>query len=48
MHKYYLLHHIENDSWDLNGHFNSNGYLVLANVIFEELQKKKELKYLFN
>jgi lysophospholipase L1-like esterase len=48
MHKYYLLNHIENDSWDLNGHFNSNGYLVLANVIFEELQKKNELQYLFN
>ena len=48
MHKYYLLHHIKNDSWDLNGHYNSNGYLVLANIIFEELQKKKELQYLFN
>jgi len=48
MHKYYLLHHIKNDSWDLNGHYNSNGYLVLGNIIYEELQKKKELQTLFN
>jgi lysophospholipase L1-like esterase len=48
MHKYYLLHHIENDSWELNGHFNSNGYFVLGNIIYDELHQKKELQYLFN
>jgi hypothetical protein len=48
LHKYYKIHSVEADSWDLNGHFNSNGYLVLGNIIFEELQKKKELQTLFN
>ncbi len=48
MHKYYLLHNIKDDSWDLNGHFNSKGYLVLGNIIYEELLKRKDLQYLFN
>jgi hypothetical protein len=48
MHKYYNIRSIEANSWDLNGHFNSKGYLVLGNIIYEELLKKKELQYLFN
>jgi hypothetical protein len=48
MHKYYNIHSVEANSWDLNGHFNSKGYLVLGNIIYEELLKKKELQYLFN
>ena len=48
MHNYYNINPLEKDSWVLNGHFNSNGYLVLGNFVFEELNKNKELQTIFN
>jgi lysophospholipase L1-like esterase len=36
-----------NYSWPINGHWNSKGYLLMGNLIFDQISKRQEFTYLF-
>jgi len=40
LNQFYATQSIKNFSWPINGHYNSSGYWVLGNTIFNEIGKK--------